>query len=768
MHRSPSTCRWQVLLTLAALLFGQAASAGVKVAVNTTVDEFGGGAACSLREALYTINHATNFGGCVRSGATLFDQVNVPAGVYAITRAPQANNLEAGGSWYVTADIAIVGAGPDKSILDGGAIDRVLRIEPGSMHSVSVSGLALRNGSPVPGDPQGAGLEARFSGTLSVSNVLIENNTAASAVFLQDVAATLSNVTVRHNFAAGFYLYGTAASEFDNVTISGNSADVVDGAMFVMATTGALTLNNTTIAYNTGAARGSADPALDVGGIYIAAGNVVNVRNSIIARNSVGSRVAGGDCRGSINSQGYNLIEDTTHCVIGGVQVGNLTGLDPKLAPLFDYGSGLPTHLLLPGSPALDSGNPAAPGSGGNSCLAADARGLARNKSRCDMGAYEYRADFIVDTTLDQVDANSNDGLCQSGSGFCSLRAAVQQANAAASFRTIYVPAGNYQLTIPSSHQQGDDTTGSLKLNGAYAVTLLGAGSDKTIITQTDAQESTVQAAQVSGTTPVSLHALTARAGDATLYSGAAMLIDRVRVTQSTNNPGIYLPDADSNASLLMVDSTVDHNSGQSSGGLYVGSRASASILNSTFAYNTALGSGGAIFSNGGSVALAFSTIARNTARVAFAGNGGGGIARGNSASYRIVSSILSDNLDLSGQGNDCAATVQFENSNLLRDPTGCTLGGTPPLTNADPALTPLLDQPGAPPTLALLPRSAVHGYMLTPQDCIDADGGEVLADERGSARYVGPSYGADAASTCDLGAYQGSNGDVIFADDFQ
>jgi hypothetical protein len=48
------------------------------------------------------------------------------------------------------------------------------------------------------------------------------------------------------------------------------------------------------------------------------------------------------------------------------------------------------THALEPGSPAINAGDPAVPGSGGSACEANDQRGIARPQNgRCDIGAYE-------------------------------------------------------------------------------------------------------------------------------------------------------------------------------------------------------------------------------------------------------------------------------------------------------------------------------------------------------------------------------------------
>ena len=58
-------------------------------------------------------------------------------------------------------------------------------------------------------------------------------------------------------------------------------------------------------------------------------------------------------------------------------------------------------------------------------------------------------ARFVVDSTLDAVDADVGDGRCATASGACTLRAAVNEANDAAGSDTIVLPAGTYTLTIP-------------------------------------------------------------------------------------------------------------------------------------------------------------------------------------------------------------------------------------------------------------------------------------------------------------------------------
>src|SRR3954464_5901747 len=91
-------------------------------------------------------------------------------------------------------------------------------------------------------------------------------------------------------------------------------------------------------------------------------------------------------------------------------------------------------------------------------------------------------AEFAVDSPTDAVDADVGDGKCVSVSenGGCTLRAAVQEADAAGAASTIVIPAGRYKLTIAAVPEAGsaadrDAGNGDLVINAD--VTLRGAGA---------------------------------------------------------------------------------------------------------------------------------------------------------------------------------------------------------------------------------------------------------------------------------------------------
>src|SRR5260370_20744623 len=60
-----------------------------------------------------------------------------------------------------------------------------------------------------------------------------------------------------------------------------------------------------------------------------------------------------------------------------------------------------------------------------------------------------HAADFVVNSTADAPDAKPGDHLCITAAATCTLRAAVQEANADGGANTISIPRGYYRLSIP-------------------------------------------------------------------------------------------------------------------------------------------------------------------------------------------------------------------------------------------------------------------------------------------------------------------------------
>ena len=94
-------------------------------------------------------------------------------------------------------------------------------------------------------------------------------------------------------------------------------------------------------------------------------------------------------------------------------------------------------------------------------------------------GADAHEEGIEVNSTDDRPDAQAGNGICEDGSGFCTLRAAVMEANARPGPDDIHAPPGTYMLSFAGAGED-ESLTGDLDL--ADALTIIGAGHDKTII----------------------------------------------------------------------------------------------------------------------------------------------------------------------------------------------------------------------------------------------------------------------------------------------
>ncbi len=106
-----------------------------------------------------------------------------------------------------------------------------------------------------------------------------------------------------------------------------------------------------------------------------------------------------------------------------------------------------------------------------------------------------HAATFNVNSTLD-VPASAaavSEGVCDDGEGQCTLRAAIQVADAASGPSTIVVPAGTYTLTVAGVDETAVQSSGVWSvqhaadpsrgdLNIVQSMTIVGAGSGQTVI----------------------------------------------------------------------------------------------------------------------------------------------------------------------------------------------------------------------------------------------------------------------------------------------
>ncbi|HTP45431.1 MAG TPA: choice-of-anchor Q domain-containing protein [Casimicrobiaceae bacterium] len=173
-------------------------------------------------------------------------------------------------------------------------------------------------------------------------------------------------------------------------TISGNTVAATGGAMTVYGDV-ALELDNTTVANNSAAPTRTGGIIMSTGATEpSSAGNAtppsLKLVSSLLADND--TDVANN--RTTISAFGINVFDSLIQnpcsiCVIVISGPGSLVGVDPLLAPLAFNGGTKRTHALLPGSPAIDTGNNAVG-------LNTDQRGHGFPRvsgSTADIGAYE-------------------------------------------------------------------------------------------------------------------------------------------------------------------------------------------------------------------------------------------------------------------------------------------------------------------------------------------------------------------------------------------
>ncbi len=92
-----------------------------------------------------------------------------------------------------------------------------------------------------------------------------------------------------------------------------------------------------------------------------------------------------------------------------------------------------------------------------------------------------HGATFFVGSETDAVDSNIGNGSCETTAGPCTLRAAVQEANATPEADTIYLPQGLYKLTEFGDNGEFDPAAGDLDIKGSVTI-VSGDGAGKAIV----------------------------------------------------------------------------------------------------------------------------------------------------------------------------------------------------------------------------------------------------------------------------------------------
>lgn len=259
----------------------------------------------SSQIACKTIGHAISL-------ASSGDSIMVAAATYT-------ENLTIGLS------LKILGSGSTTTIIDGGGYCTVVII-PKSGTQVTLSKVTIRNGNG------GNGGGIYNSGVLRVIDTILSGNLAryygggiynSGTLIVRD--STLSGNTVSNTChsicpAFGGGIYNIGALTINKTTLSKNLASATDrhsagGGIF---NGGTLAINNSTLTGNSTTGIG--------GSIYTYSEGTAILQNTIVANSP-----SGGNCGGSVTSNGYNLSSDTT-CNFN--STGDLNNTDPKIGQL--------------------------------------------------------------------------------------------------------------------------------------------------------------------------------------------------------------------------------------------------------------------------------------------------------------------------------------------------------------------------------------------------------------------------------------------------
>lgn len=272
----------------------------------------------------------------------------------------QGLGLHSGGNICVTFGTFIL----ERSTVSGGSAQ-----DGGGIYLVALTGNSQILSSTISGNQAeavGGGISViALRANLTIESSTLSGNTAESGggVFIVVSDVRIVNGTISGNFASG---------KGGGIHFLGNDADPSTDF-----SDGPLLLRLTTVSNNSAGGEGGSilvyDPSSEV-----------QLDHSIVA-NGAPQDLAGEQPAAAVTAN-YSLIETPGEVLVSGAN--NLIGADPLLGLLTNNGGLTLTHHPLPGSPVIDSGNPAIP-----SPPATDQRGFARiNGSAIDRGSVEVQA----------------------------------------------------------------------------------------------------------------------------------------------------------------------------------------------------------------------------------------------------------------------------------------------------------------------------------------------------------------------------------------
>lgn len=257
----------------------------------------------------------------------------------------------------------------------------ILLIGSGAVGVLTIEDCTFDGNGPVPSFAPNAGAILQFGGTSNITGSTFVNNIAhlsGGAIAVANSGQfTLTNSTITQNEIPSYgSLYGLGGTDGGGVFVGGGAGG---------------SISSSTITSNVaGSGFG--------GGVFVSgSAGAVSIQNTIIAENlaaltsSFPFNPSANDTIGSLVSLGHNLIgtggAGFTPGVLGDQAGSPMAPLDPRLGSLLDNGGPTETREVLPGSPALNAGDPL-------SFEPTDQRGVSRPQGTApDIGAFESEMD---------------------------------------------------------------------------------------------------------------------------------------------------------------------------------------------------------------------------------------------------------------------------------------------------------------------------------------------------------------------------------------
>ncbi|WP_052090840.1 CSLREA domain-containing protein [Modestobacter caceresii] len=259
-----------------------------------------------------------------------------------------------------------------------------------------------------------------------------------------------------------------------------------------------------------------------------------------------------------------------------------------------------------------------------------------------------------VTTTADTVDAGPGDGRCADVHEECSLRAAVQEANASGG-GTIELSKGTYLLTLRNGDAAGEDDSATGDLDIRAEITIKGNGGtvdaqgidrgfDVLVGGWLSVRDLTVTGGVAAGT------GLPASGGG--LRNAGTLEVQRSAITgNSAVRAGGGIEASDGSTTTVSWSRLSGNSTGDgpgNGGGLHLTGAGTVDVERSAVTGNTAASEGGGLWNSGlGTMTVDRSIVVGNTASGAEATMGGGGLFQeaGESGTLVVTRSAIKDNV---------------------------------------------------------------------------------------------------------------------------